>query len=233
MMEVSALTVDPVTGLPAVLLEPVAADSRGFPMIISIGMSEASAIATELDGIEFERPCTHQLMCSLLADVGARVERIEIHDMTNGCFHVRIRLLLPNGNYITRDSRASDALALALHTGAQIEVAAKVAAQIRAEDDLDEEIAAQPGYASDHLWPAAETPWDGDGLDGHGLDSDAVDGHGRNSGATDGARTDGARTDSNRWDGDSSETATDVSRGSLVCSDLSEVSDEAFGKWKM
>src|SRR5688500_6779021 len=62
-MQVSALAVDPVTNVPVVILvDPVA----GTSLPVGIGLGEAPAIAAELDGIELERPMTHQLTAALL-----------------------------------------------------------------------------------------------------------------------------------------------------------------------
>jgi uncharacterized protein len=144
-MEVSMLVVDPVTGLPAVLLvaadedrrDPRKAGLAACPMVIPIGLVEASAIATLLEGIELERPATHQLMGALLADAGARVERIEICDRVDGHFGARVHLLLADQKRIARDGRPSDALALALHTGAEIHVSMRAVSPARGFGDAD------------------------------------------------------------------------------------------------
>jgi bifunctional DNase/RNase len=122
-VKVSALTVDPFTSLPVVIL----ADDFGRTSIpISIGLSEASAIATELDKIELERPMTHQLFAAMLAKAGVEIEAVEVHDLVEGTFYAIIYLSLSNGESIIQDARPSDALALALHTGADIVVATRV-----------------------------------------------------------------------------------------------------------
>ena len=125
-MKVAALVVDPITGLPAVLLQPVSSAEEVEPLAIPVGKSEASAIATKLDRIELERPCTHMLMGMLVADSGARIERVEIHDFAEGSYRARIHLVLPGGARIPHEVRPSDGLALALYTGAVIEVASAI-----------------------------------------------------------------------------------------------------------
>lgn len=242
-MKVSAVTVDPVTGLPVVLLEPAASHPHAMPLVISVGTNEASAIATELKGIELERPCTHQLMCTLLADAGAQVERVEIYGVVNSHYHMRIHLRLPDGKRITRDGRPSDALALALHTGARIEAAAEILADAygldraggRASERANDRSAGRVEYFSD--LEELETLDELDALkelelldELHDLDDlvdlddlyepdadDADDGYGE------------------AWA--VSETAGQapavMASSSFGCADLAEVSDEAFGKWKM
>ena len=126
-MRVSMLTVDPCTGLPTVVLEAAESDDRAAGSLkVAIGADVAPAIAAELGGIEFERPCTHQLTCGLLADAGARIERVEIYGVVHGHHRVRVHLRLADDHRVSREARPSDALALALHTGAPIEVALSV-----------------------------------------------------------------------------------------------------------
>ena len=115
------MTVDPFTGLPMVIL----VDESGETAIpVSIGMSEAAAIATEIDHIELERPMTHHLVAAMLAKTGARVRTVAIHDLVGGVFYAAIELVLASGESVLQDARPSDALALALHTGAAIVVTA-------------------------------------------------------------------------------------------------------------
>lgn len=148
------LAVDPATGLPAVLLMPVCPEAgeamyghpnnlalAAMPVAIPIGLGEASAIATVLDGIELERPTTHELMSAMLADAGARVERVEIVDMVHGQFCARIHLLLLSGELLVREGRPSDALTLALYSGAEIHVATRVIAMVAGYEPLPMDLA--------------------------------------------------------------------------------------------
>jgi len=122
-VEVSALTTDPVTSLPIVLLsDPVG----GTTVPVSIGLAEASALAAEIDGIELARPATHQLMAAMLETCGARVVRVVITGVEGSLFSSVVHLELGCGSMAVQDARPSDAIALALHTGAVIEVATSV-----------------------------------------------------------------------------------------------------------
>ncbi len=122
-VKVSALTVDPFTGLPVVLL----VDDSGRAVVpISVGIGEASAIATEIDHIELERPMTHQLLASMLAAAGVRVCSVEVCDLIDSTFYATVNLALANGDLVAQEARPSDALALALHTHSPIRVAARV-----------------------------------------------------------------------------------------------------------
>lgn len=122
-MKVSALTVDPFTSLPVVILED---DVGGSRLGICVGLGEASAIAAELDRIELERPMTHHLMRELLAKTGAKVRCVEVSDLQDSTFYATVHLCLADGSEVAQDARPSDALALALSVGAEVRVAPHV-----------------------------------------------------------------------------------------------------------
>ena len=123
-MKVTQLTVDPLTSIPIVILRDVATENEAVP--IWIGVSEASAIATELEKIALERPMTHDLLKNIIGEVGVSVDRVEVHDFKDDIFYATIYLVGADGKEIEVDSRPSDALALALRCGARICVARKV-----------------------------------------------------------------------------------------------------------
>ncbi len=123
-MRVSALAVDPLTGVPVAILTD---DRSGTTVPVGIGLGEASAIAAELDDIDLERPMTHQLMSDLLRAAGARVVRVELRDGGGSAtFSASVALELAGGGSVEREARPSDALALALRSGAPIWVAMSV-----------------------------------------------------------------------------------------------------------
>ncbi len=136
-MKVTQLTVDPLTSIPVVILRDVATENEAVP--IWIGVSEASAIATELEKVALTRPMTHDLMKNIFGEVGVRVDRVEVHDFRDDIFYATIFLVGPDGKEIRVDSRPSDALALALRTGARICVARKVINEARRLDKRLEE----------------------------------------------------------------------------------------------
>ncbi len=125
-MQVTALAVDPVTNVPVVILaDPVG----GTTLPVGIGLGEAPAIAAELDGIELERPMTHQLTAALLDAAGARIVRVELRDSVRAKMSAAILLerVGPDGVMTAeRTARPSDAIALALHCQAPIWVAVAV-----------------------------------------------------------------------------------------------------------
>jgi bifunctional DNase/RNase len=86
---------------------------------IWIGQWEASAIAMKLQGLTPERPLTHDLFASALEAVGARVDRVIVVEMSEETYHARL-VLAVGERIIEVDARPSDALALAVRTGARI-----------------------------------------------------------------------------------------------------------------
>jgi uncharacterized protein len=120
---VAALTQDPITGLPVVVL---AGDGGRVVVPIAVGLAEATALAAELDRIELERPMAHHLLAQLLAQLGVQVHTVEVCDFVDGTFYAAIHLARADGTALVQDARPSDALALAMHTGAQVLVSARV-----------------------------------------------------------------------------------------------------------
>jgi len=127
-MAVRAILTDPINDVPVVLLE----DTDELIMLpITIGCGDGTAIASELNGIKLARPLPHQLSASLLAGAGGRVDSVVIVDRVNGAFSARVDVCLADGSRFSREARASDALALALHTGAVIRVARHIVEPLR------------------------------------------------------------------------------------------------------
>ncbi|MBW1981156.1 MAG: bifunctional nuclease family protein [Deltaproteobacteria bacterium] len=121
-MKISVLTLDPETKTPIVVLKDP--ETETF-LHMSIGIAEATAIATELEGIRFTRPMTHDLLKNLTIKFGIRVIGVEVCDLRDRTFYAWIYLSV-NGKRTRVDSRPSDALALALRTNAPIYVNERV-----------------------------------------------------------------------------------------------------------
>ena len=86
---------------------------------ILIGPNEANSIALKLQGQELPRPMTHDLMDSMIRDLGAEITHIVVSEMKGEMFLAKI-VLQKNGTTVERDSRPSDAIALAVRSGAPI-----------------------------------------------------------------------------------------------------------------
>src|SRR5215510_6110522 len=121
-MRVGGLTLDPVTKTPIVILKD-AEDKMTLP--IWIGLMEATAMATELEGIKMARPMTHDLLKRVVTELGGVVESIEVTDLRDNTYYAAI-YLQAGGKRVVIDSRSSDAISLALRTQSPIFVARKV-----------------------------------------------------------------------------------------------------------
>ena len=121
-MTVGGLTLDPVTKTPIVVLRDEA-DNLNLP--IWIGLLEATAMATELEGVKMARPMTHDLLRNLISECGAQVQAIEVTELRENTFFAAIQLTI-NGQSVTIDARPSDAISLALRTKSPIYVARAV-----------------------------------------------------------------------------------------------------------
>lgn len=93
---------------------------RSFPIVI--GIVEIFAIDRRLKGIKAPRPMTHDLLDSVIENLGAKIEKIVINDLRNHTFYAKIHLSL-NGRTVEVDSRPSDAIALGAASNAPIYVA--------------------------------------------------------------------------------------------------------------
>ncbi|HET7393929.1 MAG TPA: bifunctional nuclease family protein [Candidatus Binatia bacterium] len=121
-MSVGGLTLDPVTKTPIVILKDT--DNK-LNLPIWIGLLEATAMATEIEGIKMARPMTHDLIKNILGEVGCAVDSVEITDLKENTYFALVYLNI-SGRQVVIDSRPSDAIALALRTKSPIFVAKAV-----------------------------------------------------------------------------------------------------------
>lgn len=127
-MRLKGLILDPTSDVPVLILR----EEGGTVFLpIWIGVFEANAIALAIEGVQTPRPMTHDLLRSVVAGLGAELVRVEIHSLIEGTFHARLRLRRPleggsRSEETEIDSRPSDAVALALRTGAPIWIARSV-----------------------------------------------------------------------------------------------------------
>ncbi|MEI6503724.1 MAG: bifunctional nuclease family protein [Armatimonadota bacterium] len=124
-MRVCKVGVDPQRQLPFVLLADEE-ETRLLP--IWIGPFEANAIALELQGKTYPRPLTHDLLRSVIEALGYAVTQVSVTRLEAGTFYAELTLQ-GEGRTVQIDARPSDALALALRTGASIFVAEDVLAE--------------------------------------------------------------------------------------------------------
>ncbi len=74
---------------------------------IWIGAFEAEAIRVELQKVPVTRPLTHDLLKSVIVELGGEVEHILVSDLRNDIFFAQI-VINTNGQTLEVDSRPSD-----------------------------------------------------------------------------------------------------------------------------
>lgn len=112
-LDVLGVRVEMPTNQPIVLLRERDGE-RYLP--IWIGASEATAIAYAQQGVVPPRPLTHDLLKNVIEDLGHVLTRVRIDELRDGVFYAT--LVIDETSEIS--SRSSDAIALALRTGAEI-----------------------------------------------------------------------------------------------------------------
>lgn len=122
-MKIIGLTLDEKNESSVVVLKDVAGDTA-LPIVI--GLLESTAIATGLENIAFPRPMTHDLLKSMMDELGVSVRKVEISDLRDKTFYARIYLKIHNSEEVNLDARPSDALAIALRTHSRIYVHERV-----------------------------------------------------------------------------------------------------------
>jgi len=115
-MAIKGLAVDPITNMPIIVLREVEGP-RVLP--IWVGVFEANAIALQVENVQTPRPMTHDLLKSVIDKLGGHVERIVVCELKDNTFYATLHVLSPTG-VLEVDARPSDAIALALRSGARI-----------------------------------------------------------------------------------------------------------------
>ena len=139
-MVIYGVSFDMVGKQPIVLLKTQ--DGNKF-LPIWIGHPEAAAILMKLQGANTPRPMTHDLLTEVLEQLDARIIRIAVTELRENTFYALITVSV-NGSEIEIDSRPSDAIALAVRSGAPIFAAEAVieesAIEFEHEDVNEEEV---------------------------------------------------------------------------------------------
>jgi bifunctional DNase/RNase len=113
---------------------------------IWIGQFEAEAITVELQEIPPQRPFTHDLIKSVIRELGGKVVHILVNELRNDVFYAKL-VVDVDGRQIEIDSRPSDAIAVAIRTKSPIFVADSVMSRagIEMEEDIEEHIVSETG----------------------------------------------------------------------------------------
>ena len=91
--------------------------ARRIPIVV--GAAEAQSIAVHLEQVLPSRPLTHDLFVSMFHVYGVELQRVVIYSFKDGVFAAMLHV--NNGTVAAEiDARTSDAIAIALRTGAPI-----------------------------------------------------------------------------------------------------------------
>ena len=134
-MVVESVRVHMPTGRHVLLLKEIGV---GRILPIWIGPWEASAIAAHLQGVQPERPLTHDLFAAVLRAEGIRLDRVVITRLAEETFHARLVLATADARDEV-DARPSDAIALALRMDAPIYAAGAILDRAAALPEPDTE----------------------------------------------------------------------------------------------
>jgi len=137
-MDLVGIRIELPTNTPILLLRERGGE-RYLP--IWINTPEATAIAMAHDGIRPDRPLTHDLLASLIDELGAKVDEVVVTELRGGTFYADLRLSIGDDIH-TISSRPSDAVAIAVRTDAPLfasrELLDEAGVHIQDQHDEDE-----------------------------------------------------------------------------------------------
>lgn len=134
LMEIASLVLDPTTQAPIVVLKDVKGETY---LPIWIGVAEAGSIAAALRGLPSMRPLSHDLMNSMISELGGTIRRVVIDKLENSTYFAVIELCHADVVRLV-DCRPSDAIALALRVAAPIVVRRQVVEEAHAQVDIEQ-----------------------------------------------------------------------------------------------
>jgi uncharacterized protein len=122
-VEMTVAAVVPVRGGGAAVILIDSTASKALPILV--GGSEALSINLRLARQHFARPLTHDLIESIVRELGGKVVRAQIDEIRDGAYVGSVFVQV--GERVARiDARSSDAIALALGNALPIFVSRKV-----------------------------------------------------------------------------------------------------------
>lgn len=94
-------------------------EGGAYRIPVIVGVAEAQSIAVKLENVRPPRPLSHDLIVSLTHAFGMGLEEVFIYKFENGVFLSELHFG-DDDRKVVIDSRTSDAIALAMRTGAPI-----------------------------------------------------------------------------------------------------------------
>ena len=141
-MEVVGVRIEMPSNQPIVLLKEI--DGARF-LPIWVGAAEATAIAFAQQGINPDRPLSHDLMRDLLQTLDASLLAVQITHIRDGVFFSTLQLRTHEDAALAVSARPSDAIALALRSQSNIVAARDLVDQVgieipeRLNQEMDED----------------------------------------------------------------------------------------------
>ncbi|MBM3983964.1 MAG: bifunctional nuclease family protein [Planctomycetes bacterium] len=130
-MELRRIIISELDAHQYVVLKEVAGE-RNFPIVV--GIFEATSIDRRVKGEESPRPLTHDLILSVVEQLGGEVRDVVISDLKDHTYFAKLRVR-KDGELIEVDCRPSDALAVAVASRVPIFVAESVLGEALAGED--------------------------------------------------------------------------------------------------
>jgi bifunctional DNase/RNase len=121
-MELKRIVINEVHDQQVVMLREVDGE-RSFPIVI--GIFEATSIDRRVKGVQSPRPLTHDLLASVIDNLGGDLQDIYISELSEHTYFAKLRIR-KDGEIIEVDCRPSDAIALAVTAKVPIFVAEDV-----------------------------------------------------------------------------------------------------------
>ena len=128
-MELKRIIISEVHDQQVIMLKEVEGD-RSFPIVI--GIFEATSIDRRVKGMPSPRPLTHDLVASVIENMGGELRDIYISELRDHTYYAKLRIRL-DGENVEVDSRPSDAIALAVTAKVPIYVAEDVLGEATSE----------------------------------------------------------------------------------------------------
>jgi len=143
-VEVVGVRIEMPSNQPIVLLKEI--DGTRF-LPIWVGAVEATSIAFAQQGLEAQRPLTHDLLANLLDHVDITLTSVHITSIREGVFYAELLLRSGDGALAPLSARPSDAIAVALRTKSNIMVSSDLLDEVGI--DIPDQVASDVSAAGD------------------------------------------------------------------------------------
>ena len=121
-MELKRIIISEIHEQQVITLKEVEGD-RNFPIVI--GIFEATSIDRRVKGMPSPRPLTHDLVASVIENMGGELRDIFISELRDHTYYAKLRIR-HDGELVEVDSRPSDAIAVAVTVDVPIYVAEEI-----------------------------------------------------------------------------------------------------------